>query len=518
MPRILTFNCVAFLLWQLMYLNFANAQVEILRGMIKDKENVIHLNWKKTKQLLANEHLPVWTAIHQLQKPSTTGDEVDHIRRENFMRMHIGEFVFYHDEEKSSAIVHFKRTNTISGFVGTKYLISDLPVMESNYGHQVGGPYVLLTSTTANEHLKPFDFKFDDNKEHTNRNLPRPTFNQAQLAGEYQRVNENHDETKVTNIYPEILLFVAYDVQQIAVQAFKENYLTNIVRYQLMYFNAIDMLFAKLSNADVNIHLNLAGIVIEDEPNVFSFMKSTDQHFPFNILYLDAYATLQSVPHYINANKDTFSDDAFDYFFITTNNQLWNNNQLTVGKSILANTLQARQAQLPVQVLSGVIISHNARCGFAVASQEIAHLMFIQHDPREKGHHNAGLQCYSIMQESDIFCDDCLKWSNKNTNDLKIFAKFNSNHCFLLNTPRSLRPFGHPMKTLFPSEQCRCYGIDPRTPINTPLKWMFISPASCKLPLFCGPHDHQQLSLLPLDGTPCGVNMVCWNKECQLTR
>ncbi|KAK0071433.1 hypothetical protein PV326_001255, partial [Microctonus aethiopoides] len=67
----------------------------------------------------------------------------------------------------------------------------------------------------------------------------------------------------VPTLYPEILVFVAYDVIQFTKTVDPNNYLALIVRRYIIYFNTVDMLFAKLSAHGINIHINIAGIVID---------------------------------------------------------------------------------------------------------------------------------------------------------------------------------------------------------------------------------------------------------------
>lgn len=121
----------------------------------------------------------------------------------------------------------------------------------------------------------------------------------------------------------------------------------------------------------------------------------------------------------------------------------------------------------------------------------------VGHDPANKGFYNSYMQCYSIMTEKGKFCQDCLKWSDKNIVEFKKFITYkkytstsinlyflyfyicvwlmekrlsdfrgNRNRCYLLNTPRSLHPYGVPIRSLLPSIQCLCYGFQPRDTTN----------------------------------------------------
>ncbi|KAK0180107.1 hypothetical protein PV327_005782 [Microctonus hyperodae] len=56
----------------------------------------------------------------------------------------VGDFITYHDVEKSSAVVYFKKGNFFNGLVDTRFIISQLPL--NNIGRvayfEVGGPYI----------------------------------------------------------------------------------------------------------------------------------------------------------------------------------------------------------------------------------------------------------------------------------------------------------------------------------------------------------------------------------------
>ncbi|KAK0168511.1 hypothetical protein PV327_002302 [Microctonus hyperodae] len=520
MTRIIAFNFVVFLSWQTILLNYIAAQDEILYCKIRNGEEEIHLTWKKTKQLLANENLPIWIANHRKENLNILSSTVEHELKRNFIKENIGNFIFYHDEEKSSAVVFREETKTIHGIIDTRYLIQNLPINECNLGHKVGGDYVIHNEINIDFHkdIKPLDLSVPHNEKNKFKNGKCSRFSLSRNPNKRQRLDDDSDEGKVTTFYPEILLFVPYDVVNSMKDIDSENYLTMIVWQYIIFFNSIDMMFAKLSTENIKIHINLAGIVIEGERNVFSFMKPVNHATPNQYLrYFDVHLTLRSTWQYMQTNRDTFPEDSFDYIFISTSDILWSDikNERIPGLSGVLNIYAGRKSQSPNRNLLTSAIYKRAPCDFVIASHEIAHLMSIHHEAVSKGYHNDRTQCYAVMTTDGFYCQACLKWSDQSVKELEIYSRTNRNRCFLLNTPRSLYPHGNIMRTLSPSQQCRCYGFEPRFQINSVDNLDEVPETDCNQNLICGRAPHQVNTILPLDGTPCAANKVCWNKVCQ---
>ncbi|KAK0173612.1 hypothetical protein PV328_006782 [Microctonus aethiopoides] len=413
------------------------------------------------------------------------------------MEEHIGEFTTYHDEEKSAAIVYFKKTGTLHGIIDTRYIISWMPLNECNQGHQAGEAYVKRREGYMDIHepLKlwyPLILPNEKTKTHESEPYTSTQYQAAEKIQKVvdksdktqvthyeppkkrQKVDDKDDKTPVTSFYPEILVFVPNEVTTYMSNGkLRENSFATTVGHYIIYFNAIDMLLGKLSTDDIKIHLNLAGIVFERRSDVFPFIKVI-KSTPPNI---DTEFVFRTIPDYINANKDIFPDNSFDFFFVST------------GK---------RQDPPNERYELGSLVHQGTPCEYITAAHEIAHLLGVKHDPQGVGYTNGYDQCYAIMQQFAGYCADCLKWSDRSIQDLKKYARENRNRCFLLNSPRSLLPRGHPIKTLLPSEQCRCYGFE-----------------HCNEKLICSDGSNSVSTVLPLDGTPCGDNKVCWDRICK---
>ncbi|KAK0173613.1 hypothetical protein PV328_006783 [Microctonus aethiopoides] len=452
---------------------FHLGQEEVLEVIIKDGETEIHLKWKKTNQL-ANKHLPVWTT-----NLSPFGIPIKHELQSTIMNEEIGEFVMYHDVEQSSAVVYFKKLNTLHGIIDTRYRIDGLPFTELNQVHLVNGPYVkgLKKSEYRSDHTKPLDLSISRNQidcgpstsSQYELSKKRPTTSSedeppAKRPNSYCTTPASQGPT----LYPEILVFVTYDRTQSAKTKDPNNYLAMIVKEYLIYFNAVDMLFAKLSAHDINIRINIAGIVI-DKDNVLPLMKSQFPPPPETFrddVCIDTVNTLDSMKNYIKKNAKLFVEDSFDLFFVSTGFVLQRNDYVVRGTSLPANVYDARVSKTTYSNLLGAISEYGKPDDYVVAAHEITHTFDIGHDPENKGFYNYYMQCYSIMTQKGKFCQDCLKWSDKNIADFKKFTTENRNRCYLLNTPRSLHPYGVPIRSLWPSIQCLCYGFQTRRSTN----------------------------------------------------
>ncbi|KAK0180218.1 hypothetical protein PV327_005884 [Microctonus hyperodae] len=503
------------------FVKFGNPEKDILNCMIKDEETEIHLNLIKTKQLLANEHLPVWIAKAGAQASfEHNRGTVQHELQKNFMKENVGTFTLYHDVEQSSAVVYYENTRTLHGMIDTRYVIANMPVNECNRGHHAGGLYVYRVGKNmkVHDHLKPLDLQSIRHDESTS--YSRESSDQYEIPTKLQRLDKTSDQISATIFYLEILIFVPYDLIEYIRESHPYNAFGTIVRRFIKYFNSVDILLAKLSTDYIKIYLNLAGIVFEDRSNVFDFMEPI--YIPSNsdpskhIRYLNSYRTLELASAYIKANRDTFSYDSFDFYFIPSKTDLWSTllNDEIEGLSGMSEMYAGRLA-FSDKYSSGCIIYHDNPSAYVTAAHEIAHLLDINHESQKKGYCDGDEQCYAIMQTTGTFCPNCLKWTDQNIEDLQKFAREHRNHCFLLNEPRSLHPHGYPMRTLSRLEQCHCYGYK-HWPIKNLRDTIDEVPyRDCNQNLICGQGSREVHTILPLDGTPCADNKVCWNKECQ---
>ncbi|KAK0162389.1 hypothetical protein PV327_006169 [Microctonus hyperodae] len=144
---------------------------------------------------------------------------------------------------------------------------------------------------------------------------------------------------------------------------------------------------------------------------------------------------------------------------------------------------------------------------YAVIAHEVAHLMTVEHD--DSLFMKDGECCGNIMKKKEgrFWCRKCLSWSDVSERKLKEFF-MSPNCCTFINKPRSLYP-PRPRLMLTADEQCQCYGHKSEMIFETKHK------KKCESNMICL-DDITMFSKapIPMDGTPCAHNKVCWNKEC----
>ncbi|KAK0178724.1 hypothetical protein PV327_007587 [Microctonus hyperodae] len=522
---------------------------QTLEAMIIDQHfNYIHLKWIRVDSYLANENLPIWTASEYRDKLST--DEKNAL---NVMKS-VGRFVMYQDVQSSSSVVYFEETGTLRGVIDTRYYIHDLPINLLHECHKVGEKYVTMHKERCHRYRKHRHVSMEILKKfsncdqsnyfiHLDKNNPKTS---AGFSKEY--LKEYPDEEKINSIklddrkirtrrdddlsqvyYIEILVFVAYDITRSFKEEFKDSYLTNIAMNNIIYFNAIDMIYNKLNKHDIKIHLNLAGIIIEDQKNIFStlfeypFLKYGEKN---NILHITDDDIINS---HFDKYQSPFKPDSFDLTFLLTSHSLQRCGHFVNGVTFHGMDIyESRNNRRPYDAIPLVVMKYkNNYEYYYTAAHEIAHSLEVEHDSEDSGDFANGFQCYGIMQRVNSYCLACIEWSSTSINYFKQYLLGNRNRCFLLNYPRSLYP-DKPKKYLSPCRQCHCYGYSAYMDTTTP-SFSFSNQIDDKCSLFMPEYacyhrlpclKSKELSiqfdatLLPLDGTPCGKNKVCWQKEC----
>ncbi|KAK0076055.1 hypothetical protein PV326_011111, partial [Microctonus aethiopoides] len=326
-----------------------------------------------------------------------------------------------------------------------------------------------------------------------------------------QRQNKNvgSHHSKSNIFYSEILILVDNNVI-----SKKKNSVKNIQRlilYYIVYFNAIDMLFAKLATNTAVMHVNIAGL----EPGAFPDDNSKIDQQDFKNTPQQFYADkmLFKFIKYINTYKKSFPDDSFDFFFLSTNSVLRKSGKIISAHSRSSTDVYAQRRRKTVytDLLGSVVHYKENYRDYIDATRAIAELLSIEHDPPSEESKINDEQCYSIMQKSQTHCQNYLRWSKRSQNEFNVYFRSNTNRCFLINYPRSLRPFGHPAITMNGRAQCTCYGdrnfmVDRNDQDDDPFN-------GCHKQLVCT-HFKYKMTPLPIDGTPCGDNLVCWEKKC----
>ncbi|KAK0076320.1 hypothetical protein PV325_005578 [Microctonus aethiopoides] len=395
----------------------------------------------------------------------------------------VGDFVAYHDLEQNSAVLYKKSQKTLIGSIGTKYYINDLPINLLHKCHKVGGPYLAISphdSHRATDHPEPAEdvikrFENCGDLSPLSENLPssskKPRLSKSDKCKKnIKKVNKReinsiyHNTTKIRkrreepeHFYLEILLFVPHSIVTHHKNVVLESYLLGVLIFHLVYFNSIDMAYAKLQTNDLNIHINLAGIIIEDDRGAFDAVID--------------YTRYVTKPHvgelfhnrflrYLEYYDLPFERDSIDMIYLTTESLIQSEYikglvlGLTWNKIDRYRTRQIYKRSDIVPLATAIYTFKLFE--FCVGAHEIGHALGIPHDTQneevKKGH-----QCHSLMQEHAPHCFNCMNLSPESINRLQEITRFDKNRCFLLNYPRSLNPPG-PRVTLSPCRQCQYVG------------------------------------------------------------
>lgn len=544
MVEIITINSVIFLLGQVIFLAITKAEFNILETTIVTENNeAISLKWVESASFLANEHLPIWT----------TGFNLFLHQNLDIMKQ-IGKFRTYHDPEKSSAVVLFEQWNCIYGVIDVRYDIVCLPLDQLHQYHEIGRSQhvrILQNIQEFPDHPKPLDLsktsstnsdtRCSDTSSNNFQMLIRTIINSNEPSTSSYRHHNDHNimdmpttshddstpnkrqcmmwqyEDQVITVYPEILIFIPYEISR------STRELSTLVVQYLVQFNAVAMLFAKLATHNINIHINIAGIVIEMNRADFKFSHLLEIGNSDGQLLLTFIMNYIKVARKKGINRKQFPDDSFDMFLFSTTDDWYEKATHPGGISTeVFDVLTMRNHRLCVRdkIYLGALVDRSRTLQHYVnAAREIAHLMTVQDDPLNRDLCYNGMQCHGIMQSSAQHCPNCLTWSPKSIMHFKEYLSTNTNRCFLRNLPRSLYPYGLPVKSLYPADQCFCYGYFPHCEITHLILQHNNNP--CKTYLQCVGNPRDNLIIrgpTPLDGTPCeNDDKVCWNGKCVQT-
>ncbi|KAK0175244.1 hypothetical protein PV327_009008 [Microctonus hyperodae] len=286
-----------------------------LSTTIVDENGVeIELKWLKTNQFLANEHLPIWRA-----HPHANLFKDDQVMKS------LGNFQMYHDLKESSAVFYLEQHDSLFGIIGTKYLLIGFPVKKLQEKHTVGQTKYLIGLTPIKNNIasipkmdsKNLPFKkrpYQDNEASTSCDDPNS------LYGKGQRFNEEPEYKQLGPFYPEILILVSHDAMKTLNHKFSlGDNLKEHIMYILILLNGVSMIFAKLAR-DVEININIAGIIFEDVPGAFPF--STSYYINGQLICPNQQLVSNSISNYINEAKsihdEKFNEDSFDFFLFLT--------------------------------------------------------------------------------------------------------------------------------------------------------------------------------------------------------
>ncbi|KAK0089117.1 hypothetical protein PV325_009148 [Microctonus aethiopoides] len=416
----------------------------------------------------------------------------------------LGEFTMYQDPKATAAAVYFHHRRQFDGIIDYRYLIQGLDIdfidVTVVNEFQVGESAVVVRKKSIGHETKK-ELKSEDEK----------------IAKTLENGNEEvKSEVSLNHGYPEILVIVSCELaQELMKTASDSEKYTAIVSYVLTLFNGADMLYSKLKH--IKIELNIAGIIIVPGCDSFAFLKKCQNqiHNKENIVsMLDADCTNSILYKYLVARKKTIPTDSYDVVVYLTGKDLYDMDEVEKNSDkkegeikyvkgladACDNLYECRQSGVTVILVATVNDRGNLE-NYAAIAHEVAHLMTVRHDNSLS---NENEKCYEhIMKisEGESWCKTCLSWSD-------VSEEKSPNCCSFINEPRSLYP-SRPRQMLTANEQCQCYGYDSEMAFKT--KQM----NSCNSNMICrGGTEMFNKAPIPMDGTPCGPDRVCWNKEC----
>ncbi|KAK0075612.1 hypothetical protein PV325_006642 [Microctonus aethiopoides] len=512
--------------------------------------NKIFLKWERQRSFLANKYLPIITPLADLNL--------------NVMD-DIGEMLMYHDQDANSAVVYFEKSDQFLGLLGTDHYIEDLPNYFDDDGNyrleSVGEPYVVKlnnkfphnnplhyfpapsdwldeqeipglynSSITSSELLLNIDYLYSihPNTGTSGNNIPsgsrsnkRPLIEPDMDPNKKSFSNLDAGPSKKQSTSSDSVPRNSLSDPTVKVQnanakgnkkAFGNEYIPWIVRYYIIFFNAVDMLIAQLQLCVYlsGLHINIAKIVIEDRLVPFKFLENGVVEFS---------EIVANTRQYLYLFRDMYPQDSFDHVFITTRRQIVDKylkvDGLTSHDTDMFEAIKNDRFYSAVPITVMRFKSYYA--DYIRTAPEFARLFGVTYDSWEKETHQSG-QCYSIMQRGGPKCDNCMLWSDKSKKQFKDFINNNRYYCFLLNEPRSLFPPGV-IELSSTTKICRCLGYYHHKHFPEHWAWRVFN-FGCNRPIQCIKHRNkpftmESVNVLPFDGTPCGYNHVCWERQCK---
>ncbi|KAK0181105.1 hypothetical protein PV327_003416 [Microctonus hyperodae] len=429
---------------------------EKFEAMIIDENGkFIHLQWMKAQQTLFNEHLPIWTA--HLKNWGT------HHEMRPDLSHKIGDFVAYHDLEQNSAVLYNKRVKKLWGSIGTKYYILGLPINLLHQCYKVGGTFLRISphvSHRVTDHIEPTNeviSRFENCDDRSPLSSITPS---SSLSSKSPHISEDSDSKKnkkvdkreinliynnITKIrkrrenpehfYFEILLFIRNEIVHYDGNSNPDYRLMSVLIFHLIYFNSIDMLYAKLKINDIHIHINLAGIIIEDDAEAFDevidyirYKKSPHIDKLYHLRFL----------RYLEYYNLPFQKDSVDMIFITTGHEIMYNDYAGVVDGLTWNEMDRYRTRQMYNHIDEIPLSISKFTQkvyeYCAGAHEIAHALTVPHDPTNVELTKNG-QCYGLMQEHAPFCFNCMNWSPESIDHLQKFTLYGILGQCLLQVP-----------------------------------------------------------------------------------
>ncbi|XP_034945645.1 venom metalloproteinase 3-like isoform X2 [Chelonus insularis] len=296
-------------------------------------------------------------------------------------------------------------------------------------------------------------------------------------------------------IYPEIMVIVDYPLFKLL----KKN-LKDTLGYILSFWNGVDLRYRSLQNP--NYRLNIAGVIISEEPNALEYMRYHSEIAPFQLLI---YKALDSSIAWLKKLEKRLPDVEFDVAITMSPEKFCRKSHESskceelIGVAFVGGACNS-------ELKSAIVQDAGAFKGIDVTSHELGHLLGVEHDGTF--HENCSSATGNLMAPVLIHTSHAGEWSTCSIKDFEKFLEKPSSDC-LFNKPRP----GHtvarflPGKLLDANEQCK-----KRVGTSAAV----IDATTC-IALRCYKPDNPTIKLVQTgaaDGTSCGPGMICLNKRC----
>ncbi|KAK0159565.1 hypothetical protein PV327_010661 [Microctonus hyperodae] len=480
-----------------------------------EKEILVHLK-KNLDSVLANKNLPIWLVHSNSDLQNVSYDVMEDI----------GPFFMYHDLDSCSAAVYFYKRQQFDGTVDNRYIINRVPYDVETKKAKPSKYNMIKTHTLKHPETRLKGSLSSDSSE-----LLVIQEEKAQKIEKQKWINIQSNLEYPNNVYIETLVIVNYDL----VNIFEKNY-TSLVSNILVTFNTVDLLYAKIDKPKIKI--NIAGIMIGVERESFSDLlkqKCYDSsHLSDDEEQMEVKCIASAVKSILFKYKKAFPLNSYDIAVFLTNYNLYSYSLNTDGNietlplDGVAFTPEHHEYSGYKMTLddSRIVVAtyfNDAYQSFPVIAHEMAHLFNVLHDQGEL--RNSMGECNAnIMRTDGTFCTKCLLFSDNSAKKLREFFGTREG-CIFFNEPKSLYYPLQPQLSMNDEEQCKCYGFMSARKFHQnwwdQLKGTFKSNVYCRTRLHCvsslvyGDPKFTVKTAVPMDGTPCDSNKVCWNKKCK---
>ncbi|KAG8148385.1 uncharacterized protein [Chelonus insularis] len=380
---------------------------------------------------------------------------------------------FYYDKPTHSAVVFYNQSIfggncLVNGIIGEKYVLKYKP-----YAEYKGVANISVDSTDV---------------------IPKKIKRRTRSISEALKTNIGNSYEN-PEFYLETLVFIDGILvnEQFPGEMKRESNRQKLYVMQVLSFlNVINMLFS-----ETNFRINIAGIIFNQryEDGRFFFLNSalSDDIHQYKIpQVVDAfYEALPNLP------RDLSNRDLFDYILHLTDFSLYDTETNKVTEGLLSYpTFGIYQTRKSESFRSYPLIISNSSLNYPSVANVAHHLFHLIGSANYIKKYNSTKSSQStIIRDFDSKCADYYDWTE--------------DYCVFINKPRVSS--SSPSILVSKNDQCWCYDYSYKYHNDMKITGSDI----CAKGFQCELGKRVILNVtLVLDGTPCDINKVCWNKAC----